>query len=65
MRQQSERDNAWPNDDDLFKFVTPWILRAWLRGCARRRKEPLGKRILQMKVTLDGVVYLRSVSEVA
>lgn len=55
MRQQSGRDDSWPNDDDFFKFVTPWILRAWLRTFARPRKEPLGKRIVQVKVTLDGI----------
>ncbi|MEO6835537.1 MAG: hypothetical protein ABI231_06475 [Candidatus Tumulicola sp.] len=55
LGQQLGRDNAWSNDDDFFKFVTPWILGAWLRTFGRPRKEPPGKGILQVKVTLDGI----------
>jgi len=43
------------SDDDFFRSVTPWMLRAWLNSFAPPRSFPAGKRIVQLKVELDGI----------
>ena len=55
MHQNFRTQTPGFSDEQFFKDVTPWILRAWVNSFAPPRKTPPGKRIVQLKVVLDEI----------